>query len=134
MFFMRFALDVIHTDKQGTVLRILPGIKPWRLGPFVRKCRMAIELPAGTAARTGTVEGDVIVLATDGLTESRDSHGDLLTDSGALRLILESSPEPQRLADELVARVRKFARNKALDDLAVLVIRMYPPKATDAPR
>ncbi len=79
-------------------------------------------------------EGDVIVLATDGLTESRDSHGDLLTDSGALRLILESSPEPQRLADELVARVRKFARNKALDDLAVLVIRMYPPKATDAPR
>jgi uncharacterized membrane protein (UPF0127 family) len=37
-------------------------IKPWRLGPFVRKCRMAIELPAGTAARTGTVEGDVIVL------------------------------------------------------------------------
>jgi uncharacterized membrane protein (UPF0127 family) len=62
MFFMRFALDVIHADKEGTVLRILPGIKPWRLGPFVRKCKMAIELPAGTAARTGTVEGDVIVL------------------------------------------------------------------------
>jgi uncharacterized membrane protein (UPF0127 family) len=62
MFFMRFALDVVHTDQQGTVLRILHGIKPWRLGPYVRKCRMAIELPAGTAARTGTVEGDVIVL------------------------------------------------------------------------
>jgi uncharacterized membrane protein (UPF0127 family) len=62
MFFMRFALDVIHTNQQGVVLRILHGIKPWRLGPFVRKCRMAIELPAGTAARTGTVVGDVIVL------------------------------------------------------------------------
>ncbi len=62
MFFMRFALDIVHTDKQGTVLRVLHGIKPWRLGPFVRKCRMAIELPAGTAARTGTVEGDAIVL------------------------------------------------------------------------
>ncbi len=35
MFFMRLALDVIHADKQGTVLRILPGIRPWRLGPFV---------------------------------------------------------------------------------------------------
>ncbi len=62
MFFMRFALDVVHTDGQGKVLRVLHGIKPWRLGPFVRKCRMAIEVPAGTAARTGTVEGDVIVL------------------------------------------------------------------------
>ncbi len=87
---------------------------------------------AYTTATVELGEGDVIVLATDGLTESRDSRGDLLTDSGALRLILESTPEPQRLADELVARVRKFAGNKALDDLAVLAIRIYPVKGADA--
>jgi uncharacterized membrane protein (UPF0127 family) len=62
MFFMRFALDIVHTDQGGTVLRILHGIRPWRVGPMVRRCRMVVELPAGTAARTGTVEGDVIVL------------------------------------------------------------------------
>jgi uncharacterized protein len=62
MFFMRIPLDVIHADRQGTILRILHGIKPWRLGPMVRKCRMVIELPAGTAARTGTMVGDVVAL------------------------------------------------------------------------
>lgn len=62
MFFMRFPLDVIHADAQGTVLRILHEIKPWRLGPMVRKSRMVIELPAGTARRTGTTEGDVLAL------------------------------------------------------------------------
>jgi hypothetical protein len=62
MFFMRFPLDIIHADGQGTVLKILHGIKPWRVGPIVRKCRMVVELPAGTVARTGTVEGDRIVL------------------------------------------------------------------------
>jgi uncharacterized membrane protein (UPF0127 family) len=62
MFFMRFALDVIHADEHGTVVRILHGIRPWRIGPIVRKCRMVVELPAGIAAKTGTVEGDSILL------------------------------------------------------------------------
>ena len=62
MFFMRFPLDVVHADKQGTVVRILEGIKPWRVGPMVRKCKMVIELPAGTISRTGTVVGDQISL------------------------------------------------------------------------
>jgi uncharacterized membrane protein (UPF0127 family) len=38
------------------------GLKPWRLGPLVRKCRMVIELPVGTVARTGTLVGDTLVL------------------------------------------------------------------------
>ncbi|HWE64253.1 MAG TPA: DUF192 domain-containing protein [Chloroflexota bacterium] len=62
MFFMRFPLDIVHADAQGTILRIVPGLRPWRLGPMVRKCRMVIELPAGTAARTGTRVGDVLAL------------------------------------------------------------------------
>jgi uncharacterized membrane protein (UPF0127 family) len=62
MFFMRFPLDVVHVDAQGTILRIAQGLKPWRLGPLVRKCRMVVELPAGTVARTGTHEGDILAL------------------------------------------------------------------------
>jgi uncharacterized protein len=62
MFFMRFPLDIIHADAQGSVLKILHGIKPWRVGPMVRKCRMVVELPAGSVSRTGTVEGDQITL------------------------------------------------------------------------
>lgn len=62
MFFMRIALDVIHVDRQGKILRIVQGIKPWRLGPMVRKSRMVIELPVGTIARTGTEVGDILTL------------------------------------------------------------------------
>jgi len=62
MFFMLIALDVIHADRQGNILRMVHGIKPWRLGPMVRKCRMVIELPAGTLARTGTEVGDILAL------------------------------------------------------------------------
>jgi len=62
MFFMRFPLDVIHVNKHGAIVRIVQGIKPWRIGPFVRKCQLVVELPAGTIARTGTTEGDSIAI------------------------------------------------------------------------
>jgi len=62
MFFMRFPLDIVHTDVTGAILRLVPGIKPWRVGPMVRKCRMVIELPAGTIERTGTAVGDLLDL------------------------------------------------------------------------
>jgi uncharacterized membrane protein (UPF0127 family) len=66
MFFMSIPLDVVHLDKQGRVLRILHGIKPWRLGPIVPHGKWVIELPAGTAQVTGTHEGDVVTFAEDG--------------------------------------------------------------------
>src|SRR5207237_811360 len=62
MFFMRFPLDVVHADAQGTVLRLVRGLKPWRVGPIVRKCRMIVELPAGAIERTGTLVGDTLTL------------------------------------------------------------------------
>lgn len=62
MFFMRFPIDAVHADKDGIVLRLSEGIKPWRIGPIVRKSRMVVELPAGTVARSGTQPGDRITL------------------------------------------------------------------------
>jgi len=66
MFFMRMPLDVLYCGASGPdgdpVLRVLAGIKPWRVGPIVRRSKYVLELPAGTVARTGTQQHDVIQL------------------------------------------------------------------------
>ena len=62
MFFMRFPIDVLHCAEDGTVLKIVANLKPWRVGPIVKKCKYTVELPAGTAAKSGTVPGDKIEL------------------------------------------------------------------------
>lgn len=62
-FWMRFPIDVLYVDKNGTVLRADRAMKPWRLGPlFVRHGHLVIELPAGTIERTGTEQGDQLRL------------------------------------------------------------------------
>ena len=62
MFFMAIPLDVLHLDREGRVLKVLAGIKPWRFGPLVRGGKSVIELSAGTAARTGTTAGDMVII------------------------------------------------------------------------
>ncbi|MBV8490192.1 MAG: SpoIIE family protein phosphatase [Candidatus Eremiobacteraeota bacterium] len=76
--------------------------------------------------------GDVLVLATDGLTEARDRNGTMLLEAGAMKLIAEADPQPQRLADELVGRVRALSRNRMRDDLAILALRPMHARASDA--
>ncbi len=58
MFFMRFAIDALYVAQDGAVLRVVPHLRPWRLGPIVLRARYVVELPAGTAARTVTQAGD----------------------------------------------------------------------------
>jgi uncharacterized membrane protein (UPF0127 family) len=35
-FFMRFTIDVLFVDRQGTVLKVCRGLKPWRIGLSLR--------------------------------------------------------------------------------------------------
>lgn len=67
--------------------------------------------------------GEMLVLATDGLTEARDARGRL---AGAARVAewIAASPAaaPQALADDLVDRVRRYARGRIGDDLAILAV------------
>ena len=63
MFFMRFAIDAVHLDRAGVVLRCVPDLQPWRIGPIVRHSHTVIELPAGTLARTGTEVGHRLQLS-----------------------------------------------------------------------
>jgi uncharacterized protein len=59
---MRFPLDILHLDKAGRVVRALPDLRPGQLGPLVWRSHLAIELPAGTIAATGTEVGDQVEL------------------------------------------------------------------------
>lgn len=67
---------------------------------------------------------DTIVLATDGLTEARDTAGMMIDDIGAMRIIRESPRQPQKLADYIVAAVTRTSGGRIADDLALLVIEL----------
>ncbi|MBJ7593441.1 MAG: DUF192 domain-containing protein [Candidatus Dormibacteraeota bacterium] len=66
MFFMRFALDVVFVDGDGRVVRVLDSIRPWRPSSLVRGAKAAIELPAGTAARSGIAAGVLVRMVETG--------------------------------------------------------------------
>jgi serine phosphatase RsbU (regulator of sigma subunit)/CHASE3 domain sensor protein len=77
-----------------------------------------------SSATTLIQPGDTIVLATDGLTEARDSAGVLVDDDGVMRWIRDGEHEPEKLAAELIARVTRFAGGRINDDLALLIMRV----------
>jgi hypothetical protein len=60
MFFMRFAIDALYVAEDGTILRVVARLRPWRLGPLILRSRYVVELPAGTAECTGTRPGDIL--------------------------------------------------------------------------
>lgn len=60
MFFMRFAIDAIFAAEDGRVVRVGRRLRPWTVGPFVRRALYCVEIPAGAAE--GTVEGHVLQL------------------------------------------------------------------------
>jgi uncharacterized membrane protein (UPF0127 family) len=52
MFFMRFAIDAVFLDRELRVLKIVPGLKPWRTAGK-RGAKQVLEIGAGEAARRG---------------------------------------------------------------------------------
>lgn len=70
---------------------------------------------------------DMVVLATDGVTEARDPNGAFLAD-GSVAAWIAASPAatPQQLVDDLLARVHRWTRRRAADDLALLALRPRP--------
>jgi len=61
MFFMRFAVDAVFCDRELAVLRVVPGLQPWRLASQ-RGAKVVVELAEGAAA--GLRPGDRLRLAT----------------------------------------------------------------------
>jgi uncharacterized protein len=63
MFFMRYPLDIVFLGKDGEVVFMYKGIKPWRVGRLVKGARLAVELPEGAIERSGTQVGDRIEMS-----------------------------------------------------------------------
>lgn len=103
----------------GAWLRRGNGVEPLAItGPIV-----GLDASFGYENRTlRLAREDLIVLATDGLTEARDLEGEILPDAAALELLRAASREPQACADDLVAAVRSRSGGVVHDDLALLVV------------
>ena len=56
-FFMKFTIDVVYLSKSKQVLKLCPGLRPWRLSMCLR-AHSVLELPEGLIAATGTELGD----------------------------------------------------------------------------
>jgi CHASE3 domain sensor protein len=68
--------------------------------------------------------GDMVVLATDGLTEARDSAGVAVDDEGVMRWVRDGEADPGPLAEDLVRRVARFSGGRINDDLALLILQL----------
>ena len=66
---MRFAIDLIVVNRQGTVQAMIAGLPPGRLTPWWRGVQAVIECPVGTIQRSATQLGDR-VLWTEGSPEA----------------------------------------------------------------
>jgi uncharacterized membrane protein (UPF0127 family) len=57
---MRFTLDVAFLASDGQVVATYPDLAPGGRTRWHRDARHALELPAGTLARTGTLPGHIL--------------------------------------------------------------------------
>lgn len=64
--FMSIPIDVIYVNKQDQVVAIDEAMQPWAIGRIRRNSHYVLELPAGAAARTGTVAGDQLRISSGG--------------------------------------------------------------------
>ena len=58
---MRYPIDVAFLAADGAVVATYASLPPGARTRWHRAARRALELPAGTLAATGTVEGDLIL-------------------------------------------------------------------------
>jgi len=65
-FFMRFPIDVIFVDGEARVVKVVAGLRPFRLALGGRGARDALETAAGSAARSGTAVGDRLAVEEGG--------------------------------------------------------------------
>ncbi len=73
--------------------------------------------------------GDVVVLATDGLSEARSEAGEMLGDDRVEAILRDAPVDPQALCDLLVASAAAYSGG-VQDDLAILAVRVVQDDAS----
>ena len=63
MWFMRFPIDVVFLDRDLSVLRVVPQVRPWR-AVWGRGAAAVLELAGGECAARGVGVGDRLDLVT----------------------------------------------------------------------
>ncbi|KJR99566.1 MAG: hypothetical protein VR68_08590 [Peptococcaceae bacterium BRH_c4a] len=58
-FFMRFCIDAVFLDGQGEVVHMIAEMPTYGISPMVKKAKMVIELPGGTA-KNRVYPGDIL--------------------------------------------------------------------------
>lgn len=56
--FMKFNIDVLFMDKEGSVVHMIEDMPTFRFSPLVKSARFVIELPANTISKKGILKGD----------------------------------------------------------------------------
>lgn len=75
------------------------------------------------AATAKLARGELLILATDGLTEARDRSGGFVDAERVHRWLIESdAATPQRFVDAVVAAVTRYVHGRISDDLAILAV------------
>lgn len=62
---MKFAIDVIYTDKSDKVIRIDADVQPWKICKTVRQAENVIELKSFSAEKFNIRPGDIITIVRD---------------------------------------------------------------------
>lgn len=57
-YFMRFPIDIVYLDQDLRVVRLVPGLAPYRLGPVVKEAAAVLEVATGSISSSGTRCGD----------------------------------------------------------------------------
>jgi CHASE3 domain sensor protein len=79
------------------------------------------------AAHMALAAGDILVLATDGLTEARDPHGRFVPIERVTEWIAQAPARtPQALVNALLEMVKRYTRGRITDDLAILAVEPLP--------
>jgi sigma-B regulation protein RsbU (phosphoserine phosphatase) len=76
-------------------------------------------------------DGDLVLLATDGLSEARNAAGELFGDERIAALVREAPAEPQAVCDLLVVSADDYSGG-VQDDLAILALRVIDKEGSDA--
>ncbi len=59
--FMRFPIDVVFVDGEGTVIKVADSLPPWRTSA-AKGAKAVVELAAGAAAAAGLTAGQRLAL------------------------------------------------------------------------